>query len=123
MKGDPGVNYTIVEGLPMLSRGVDIYETAVVDHALAPSATFAISCMTWAADFKATLQYSDDGETWTDETSGAGNTVSQTLYKADFALIHVPNPRGRYSQLSVDVGATNVFGVINISGPLRSVAP
>ena len=124
MKGDPGVNYTIDDlGLPALSRGGATYETETVDHALAPSVSYFISCGTHASTFVATLEYSDNDSDWTAETSGAGNTVNLTLISAGNGSIHCPNPRGRYTHLSIVQGGTCVMSVTAVVGPLRSVAP
>ena len=123
MKGDPGVNYDIDDdGYPALSRGANTYETESLDHGLAPSVTYFISCGTWASSFVATLQYSDNDSDWTDETAGAGNDISLTLSEAGNGKINVPNPRGRYSHLSIVTGGTCVFSVTSVLGPLKSVA-
>lgn len=125
MKGDPKSNFTLAEGLSALSRGVATYYTAVVDHALAPAASFAVSCGTFNTSFVATLQWSNVSDSgFVDEAdTSAGNTVSLTLTEAGSGNVHCPNPRGRYTRLKVVIGGTNVFGVSNISGPLRHVAP
>jgi hypothetical protein len=123
MRFDPSTNFTIDEGLSALSRTVDTYYTAAVDHASGNTAAFFISCGTFDTSFVATLQYSDDNSDWTDEPdTTAGNTVSITLTEAGDGTIAVPNPRARYSRLKVAVGGTNVFGVTSILGPLRSIA-
>jgi hypothetical protein len=124
MRQDPGTNYTIAEALSALSRAAATYTTAAVDHADGGSAAFPVSCGTWATSFVATLQYSDNNSDWTAEPDAtAGNTVSVTLTEAGSGTIKVPNPRARYSRLSVVIGGTCVFGVTSILGPLRSVAP
>ncbi len=125
MKNDPGTNYTIVDGLDAQSRGASTYNTAAVDHALAPSASFHVSCGIWASSFVATLQHSDDdGDTdaYIDETAGAGNTISVTLTEAGEGNVHAPNPRERYSRVQVVTGGTCEFSVTNISGRLRAVS-
>jgi hypothetical protein len=124
MRGDPGSNYTIDEGLSSLSRTAETYTTAAVDHAGGDCVSFFISCGTFATSFVATLQYSDNNSTWTDEPdTTAGNTVSVTLTEAGDGIINVPNPRARYSRVSTVIGGTCVFGITSILGPKRSVAP
>ena len=123
MKGDPGVNFTLDDdGYPALSRSAATIHTESIDHSLAPSVSYFISCGTFATSFVATLQYSDDDSTWTIEATGAGNDLSSTLTTASNDTIHVPNPRGRYSRLSITTGGICVFGVTSVLGPLRSVA-
>ena len=123
MKGDPGVNYDIDDdGYPALSRGANTYETESLDHGLAPSVSYFISAGAVGTSLVATLQYSDNDSDWTDETAGAGNDISLTLEAAGNGTIHVPNPRGRYSHLSIVTGGTCVFSVTSVLGPLRSVS-
>jgi len=122
MKGDPKSNFTISEGLSALSRTADTYYSEAVDHALAPAASFHISCGEWLTSFVATLQHSADNDTFTDEADTTyGNTVNLTLGEADDGLIHCPNPRRRYTRVKVVIGGTCVFDVTNILGPLRYV--
>jgi len=121
---DIGSNFSVADGLPALSRTAATYYTAAVDHALGRTAAFHISCGIWNTSFVATLQHSDDdaaADAYIDEVAGAGNDVSVTLLEAGEGEINVPNPRERYSRLKVVVGGTNVFGVTNISGPLRTL--
>jgi hypothetical protein len=59
---DIGSNFSVVDGLPALSRTAETYHTAAVDHALGATAAFHISCGTWAAGLVATLQHSDDDD-------------------------------------------------------------
>ena len=123
MKGDPGVNYTLDDdGYPALSRAAADYNTESIDHALAPSVSYFISCGTFATSLVANLYYSDDDSEWTKETSGAGNDLICTLTTASNGSLHVPNPRGRYSRLSITTGGICVFGITSVLGPLRSVA-
>lgn len=124
MKNDPGSNYTIADGLDALSRTVDTYFTSEVDHALAPSVTFHVSCGVWDTSLVATLQNSDDNSVWTDEADATmGNDVSLTLLAAGEGNIHCPNPRARYSRVKVVIGGTCVLGVVSMLGQLRSVQP
>lgn len=121
MRMDIGSNFTVDEGLSALSRTAATTYTAAIDHANGPCGAFFISCGTFATSFVATLQYSDDNSSWTDEPStAAGNTVSVTLTEAGDGQINVPNPRGRYSRVKVVNGGTCVYGVTSILGPKRS---
>lgn len=121
MRMDIGSNFTVDEGLSALSRTAATYYTAAIDHANGPCGAFFISCGTFATSFVATLQYSDDNSTWTDEPdTTAKNDVSVTLTEAGDGQIDVPNPRARYSRVKVVIGGTCVFGVTSILGPKRS---
>jgi len=122
MKNDPSSNYDIVDVLDAKSRTVGTVYTAAVDLVNADCVAFLVSCGVWDTSFEVTLQYSDDGSTWTDEPdTEAGNTVSATLTEAGSALIKVPNPRARYIRLKIALGGTCVVSVTAISGPLLSV--
>ncbi len=123
MKNDPTSNMIIVDGLDAQSRSADTYFTDVIDHALAPSSLFHISCGIWASSFVATLQWSDaSGSGFIDEAdTTAGNDVSETLTEAGEANLDCPNPRGRYSRTKVVIGGTCEFSVANISGKKRTV--
>jgi len=123
-KGDAKSNFTLDDlGMPALSRTAETYNSESVDHGLAPSVSFFISCGTFATSFVSTLQYSDNDSDWTDEPdTTAGNTVSLTLLEAGNGAIHCPNPRGRYSRVSTAIGGTCVFSVTSVLGPLRSVS-
>lgn len=125
MKGDAKSNFTLDDdGMPALSRGAATYTSESIDHSLAPSVDFFISCGTFDTSFVATLQYSDDDSVWTAEPdTTAGNTVSLTLLAAGNGTIHCPNPRGRYSRISAVLGGTCVHSITSVLGPLRSVAP
>ena len=124
MKQDPGTNYTITENLSALSRAAATTTTTTVDHASGGCVSFLISCGTWATSLVATVQYSDNDSSWTAEPdTTAGNEVSATLTEAGSVQLDVPNPRGRYSRLSVVTGGTCVFSVTSILGPLRVVTP
>lgn len=123
MRMDIGSNFTTAEALSSLSRAVDTYYTASIDHADGPCGSFFVSCGTFAGSFVATLQYSDDNfsSDITDEPDATvGNDVSLTLLAAGSGQINAPNPRGRYSRLKVVIGDTCVFGVTSVLGPLRS---
>lgn len=121
MRMDIGTNFTVDEGLSALSRTANTYTTAAIDHKNGPCGAFFVSCGTWATSFAAKLQYSDDNSDWTDEPdTTAGNGTTLTLTEAGDGQINVPNPRGRYSRLSITIGGTCVFGVTSVLGPLRS---
>lgn len=124
MKGDAKSNFTIDDlGMPALSRTAETYVSESVDHALAPSVSFFISCGTFATSFVATLQYSDDDSVWTAEPdTTAGNTVSLTLTGTGNGAVHCPNPRARYSRISAVLGGTCVHSITSVLGPLKHVA-
>ena len=125
MKLDPGSNYTIATGLSALSRVAATTETATVDHAGGDCVTFFLSCGTFAGtSLVATVQHSENDSDWTAEAdTTAGNEVSGTLTEAGTLQIDVPNPRGRYSNLSIVADGTCVFSVVSILCPKRYVAP
>ena len=122
MKGDPGTNYSVVEGLSALSRSAATYTSASVDHALAPSATYLISCGTWAGSLVATLEHSADDSSWTAEADTTyGNEVNLTLTEAGSGDVKCPNPRRQFTHISLVLGGTCVASITNVSGPLRYV--
>lgn len=124
MKNDPGSNFNIEEVFAAASQAAATVTTNAIDHAKAQSGAFAISCGTFATSFVATLQYSDNNVDWTDEPDAmAGNDLGATLTAAGDALVKVPNPRGRYTRLSIVLGGTCVFAVVGISGPKLNVTP
>jgi len=124
MRHDVGSNFTISEGLTALSRTAATYTTTAIDTTKGSTAAIFLSCGTWATSFVATLQYSDDGVTYTAEPDAtAGNTVSVTLTAAGSGTLKCPNPRGRYVRASVVLGGTCVFSATNMVGPLRRVEP
>lgn len=122
MKTDPKSTMTMVEGLSALSRSADTYLSVAVDHALAPAASYLISCGTWNTSFVSTLTWSNtSGSGYVAEADTTlGNTVSLTLSEAGSGLIHCPNPRGQYTRISTVIGGTCVFSVSNISGRVRA---
>ena len=123
MRQDPGTNYAITEVLSALSRVAATTVTSSIDHASGDCATFALSCGTYAGSFVATVQYSDDDSNWTAQTDdGSGNDVSLTLTEAGSGTIDVPNPLGRYSNVSIVHSGTCVMSVTAILGPKRYVA-
>lgn len=123
MKRDPGSNYSITEVYAAASVGASTVHTSAVDHAQEPSASFLVSCGTFATSFAVTTQHSPDNSDWTDEVSGAGNDVSGSITEAGSLQINVPNPRARYSRLKIVLGGTNVFSVTAVSGPKLYVEP
>ena len=122
---DPGSNYTIADVLDAKSRVADTYYTTAVTHATAGFATtFLLSCGTYASGITATVQYSDDNSSWTDQTDdGSGNEVSDTLAATGSIQLDVPNPRGKYSRVKVVLAGTCVVSVTAISGPKLLNAP
>jgi len=126
MRQDIGSHYTVDEGLSSLARTGATYYTESIDHANGACGAFFISVGVWETSFVATLQHCDtDSDTegdWTDEVTGAGNDVSETLEKAGDGQINVPNPRERFSRVKLVVGGTScVCGVTSILGPLRTL--
>jgi len=127
MRLDPGSNYTIAEALAAKSYNAGAQNGASVDHANGPCASFLISVGTVgsSATVDAKVQYSDDDTNWTDEPDAtAGNDTEITqITAAGSALLHVPNPRARYSRVVVTVAtAACVLGVSSVLGPLRHKA-
>lgn len=124
MKHDPGSNYNIEEAYAAASVDASTVYTDEVDHVNAPSASFLISCGTFATSFVATLQYSSNNSDWTDEpNTDAGNDVSVTLTEAGEGQIDVPNPRARYSRVKMVLGGTCVIAVASIAGPILYKEP
>ena len=124
MKGDAKSNFSFDDvGMPALSRGAATYNSESIDHSLAPSVSYFISCGTWASGFVATLEHSDNDSDWTAEAdTTAGNTVSLTLGAAGNGSIHCPNPRARYTRVSAVLSGTCVHSITSVLGPLRSVS-
>lgn len=127
MDYDIGSNFTIVDGLPALSRAASTYYTAAMDHKGGVKGAYHVSCGTWATSLVATLQHSSDdadADSYIDEADTSyKNTVSVTLGEAGEGEINVPNPRERYTRVKLVLGGTCVAGIANILGPLDSVAP
>ena len=128
MRNDPKSNYTIAEALPAISQAVGALNSASVDHALASAVSFLISVGTVgvSATIDMKTQYSDDNSAWTDypaaDEAGNDDAITQ-IVAAGNALLHVPNPRGRYTRVVSTVGvAASVVGVTSVLGPLRHVA-
>lgn len=127
MKFDPGTNYTIAEALASQSYNAGAQNSAAVDHADAPCASFLISVGTVgsSATVDAKVQYSADNSTWTDEpdTNAGNDTAIIQITEAGTAQLDVPNPRARYSRVVVTVAtAACVLGVTSVAGPKRSVS-
>ena len=126
MDFDIGSNFTIADGLPALSRTANTYYTASMDHKGGVKGAFHVSCGTFATSLVATLQHSsDDGDadSYIDEADTTyGNTVSVTLTDTGSGIIHVNQPRERYTRVKLVLGGTCVASISNIKGPLDSVA-
>jgi predicted enzyme related to lactoylglutathione lyase len=127
MKGDIKSNYQLSEALSALSRAAATYNSASVDHAVGMGVSFHISAgdMGASGTLDVKTQYSDDNVSWTDypANDGAGNddAITQVVAAGD-AVLHVPNPRGRYSRVVAVVAANAVvFGVTAVLGALRHV--
>lgn len=128
MKRDVKSNFSLVESLAAVSRSTGDHNGTNVDMSNATSASFLVSCgsVGAAGTLAAKLQHSADGSTdWTDEVSGAGNSISiTTLTAAGNGTLHVINPRRRYYRVVATVGVNAVvFGVFGVAGPLKSVTP
>ena len=128
MRNDVKSNYDFAESLPAISQGVGALNGAAVDHAEAGSVSFLVSVGTVGAsatiDVKS--QYSEDNITYTDypaaDEAGNDDAITQ-ITAAGSALLHIPNPRARYSRIVSTVGvAASVVGVSHVLGPLRHVA-
>jgi hypothetical protein len=128
MRNDVKSNYTFAESLPAISQAAGALNGAAVDHALAGSVSFLISVGTVGAsgtiDMKS--QYSDDNASWTDypaaDEAGNDDAITQII-AAGSALLHIPNPRGRYSRIVATTAvAASVVGVSHVLGPLRHIA-
>ena len=127
MDHDIGSNFTITDGLPALSRTVDTYYTASIDHKGGVKAAYHLSLGSFATSCVATLQHSsDDGDAdaFVDEADATyKNTVSVTLTTAGEGEINVPNPRERYTRVKLVLGGTSVASITNIKGPLDAIYP
>lgn len=124
MKGNASNNFTFTEDLTAIERVGATTTTTGLDHGLAPSVTYFISCGAHTGTaLTATLQHSDNNSDWTAEAdTTAGNTVSLALTDVGSGTIKVPNPRARYSRLSIVADNTCTFSVVSALGPLRSVS-
>ena len=122
MKGNVNSNFTVALNYAITQEATGTYYTTALDHGLAPSALFHVSCNEYLTSFVATLQHSDNGTDYTDEVAGAGNTVSLTLEAVGSGNVNVPNPRRRYSRLKVVLGGQSTFGCTSVLGPIRSVS-
>ena len=70
-------------------------------------------------------QYSDNDSTWTDypaaDEAGNDDAITQ-ITAAGSALLHIPNPRGRYTRVVATTAvAASVVGVSSVLGPLRHI--
>jgi len=128
MRNDIKSNYILAESLPAVSQSVGALNGASVDHAEGSSVSFLISVGTVGASatIDVKTQYSDDTVSWTDypvaDEAGNDDAITQ-IVAAGSALLHVPNPRERYSRIVSTVGvAASVVGVTSVLGPLRHIA-
>ena len=127
MRNDIKSNYTFAEALPAISQTAGALNSASVDHADGSSVSFLISVGTVGAsgtiDMKS--QYSDNDSTWTDypaaDEAGNDDAITQ-ITAAGSALLHIPNPRGRYTRVVATTAvAASVVGVSSVLGPLRHI--
>lgn len=128
MRNDPKSNYTIASVLAAISQTAATVNSASVDHSEAGAVSFLIDAGTFGASatLDAKTQYSDDDSSWTDypanDEAKNDDAITQ-MVAAGEALLHVPNPRGRYTRVVVTVAvAAVVFGVSSFLGPLRHVS-
>ncbi len=128
MRNDPKSNNIITSVLSASSRVAAVYNSGSVDHAEASAASFLMDAGTFGASatLDAKVQYSDDNVTWVDypladPAKNDSSIVQMTV--AGEALLHVVNPRGRYSRVVATVGTAAVeFSVCAVVGPLRHVS-
>ena len=127
MRNDIKSNYTFAESLPAISQVAGALMGAAVDHANGSSVSFLISVGTVGAsgtiDMKS--QYSSDNVSWTDypanDEAGNDDAITQ-IVAAGSALLHIPNPRDRYSRIVATTAvAASVVGVSSVLGPLRHI--
>ena len=129
MRLDPMSNYIFAQQVPPASLGTGDHNSGMVDHAQAHSASFIVSVgdIGTGGTVDAKLQYSDDGSSWNDEPDDqAGNTVAidQITASNEYAMVHAPNPRGRYSRVVVSIGNNSVVAsVSSMLGPRRHNTP
>lgn len=113
--------------VPATSQAAGTDNGVAVDHSLANSVSYFITAGTFgtSATLDAKLQYSDDNSSWTDEDGASGNDTAVTqLTAAGTAQLNVVNPQGRYSRVVCVVAVEAVvYGVVAVSGPLRTVVP
>jgi hypothetical protein len=123
-------NYEFSEGIASGAQAAGDHNGASVDHQKGPCAAFIVNCGVFGTTFSAKVQYSDDDSVWTDEPTPSdddgypGNDVTDSLGAEGQFVLHVPNPRARYSRVVVTtVGASTTLAVINCVGPLRRIGP
>ncbi len=124
MRNDAKSNYNVVAVLGEAGAPASGDAAIVIDHTLASAVSFIIIGAV-AAVVKS--QYSDDNITFTDypdsavddQSHGAdGNDHQVALTAAGTIMLHVPNPRARYTRVTSDAAVT----VVGVQGPLRHVA-
>ncbi len=127
MKMDLETNYTVALGLTHVSVGTGTDAGASQDHAAGHSGAFILNLGDDGTDgyLVAKTQYSDDDSTFSDDDGSTGNDYETTLTGPNaLVVINVPNPMGRHTRLYVTVTSdTCLFGITNVLGPLRKVAP
>lgn len=127
MRQDVKSSYSIVAVLAALSRAANTYNSTAVDHSSASSVSFLVTVGNVGTGGKVDgkLQYSNDNSNWTDypDNDPAGNDDAITqITAAGSAVLHVVNPRGRYSRFVATVSTDAcVFAVVSVLGPLRHV--
>lgn len=125
-KQDPGSNYVIANVLSDVDADADTIYTTAVDHLNALCVSFLFTVLTAATTMTATVQWSNNGTDYTDQTAdGSGNDVSKTKNAATGSVqLDVPNPLGRYSRLKiVSTGDNAIFSCVAVSGPVLYKEP
>lgn len=129
MRCDVKSNVSIVESVAAASYTAGAENGTAYDHSAASSVSFFISVGTVGASATVDMktQYSDNNSDWTDygaaDEAGNDNAITQ-ITAAGTAVLHVPNPRGRYSRVVVTVAtAACVLSVTGVASPLRHIAP
>lgn len=128
MRNDPKSNYTITSVSAAQSQGAGTVNSASVDHATAGAVSFLIDAGVFgtSATLDAKTQYSDDNAAWTDypaaDLAKNDDAITQ-MVAAGEALLHVPNPRARYTRVVATVAVAAVeFGITSVLGPLRHIS-
>ena len=125
MRNDTKSNYLFITALASAEIAVGTAVSAAIDHADAGSGSFLIeaSVVGASATIDAKLQYSDDNSTWVDvptDDAAKNDWAITQITVAGSAVLNVPNPRGRYSRVEIDVGvAASTVGIASVAGPLR----
>lgn len=125
MRNDTKSNYEVGEVIAAGSQAGQVF-SAAVDHAKASSVSFFISAGTVGGTVDAISQYSEDDINWTDypvDDEAKNDWAITQMTAAGSAQLNIPNPRGRYSRISVTpAGGAAIMSVVSVLGPLRHVS-